>query len=422
MSKQKEKVNKEERNSDIIDEVYNANDFNHLQVPSKISIKTIVICLILCVVLSLLCGLLGGLFILTSQKLTIPFVATWDLSERLPKREITIQTREEITITQDEHITELMEQLGPQLVKIFSKQDVSSLNVIDQINLDKKALGRGSILTNDGWVMTVNGVAEAGQEYLAVTSDNQTYSIEKIVEDPLTGLVFLKLASASKNFSVIKLAEEVASGERILVLKDSKALEVSYVNDIKYQDIKISEDLIMSAEKLQEFILLGKDFDPGLAGGPVINFDGSVVGVLRSLEARTTEEESDLVIEELINTAISVDYFKSAIDQLLKFGEIRRPKLGVEYLNLARASGIVNSRFKDYKKGALLYGTPGLGTVAREAGLKNADVISKVNNDIVNGRYSLTELIQQYLPGDEIELFFMRGETEKVVKVKLGEM
>lgn len=426
--KENEKIENQDKKPGEIDEVYEANDFDHLRVPPKISVKTIVIALLLALVMGGLGGFWGGLFILTSQRFTIPFLATWDFSEKLPKREIVVQTREEVTITQDDRLSELARRASSQIVKIFPARDLAELNIVSQIHLASQSTGQGFLLTNDGWVVTASEAVAKKDDYVAVTSDYLMHKIERIVTDPLINIAFLKLATAGYNFSVVGLAEKekIVFGRKVFIFNDFDTVWLGYISDTRYREITATNDLVMSTEKLQEFLLLSDHFDSRLAGSPVFNLDGLVVGILQTSSPEGGEEgvQSGKRDSPSLSaaTAVSANYLRSATEQLLKFGEIRRPRAGIDYLDLSRASGIVNPRFKDYKKGALLYGTPGLGTPGREAGLRNADLVIKVNNDIVNGRQTLTELIQEYMPGDTVEITFTRGEEEKVVKVELGEM
>lgn len=387
--------------------------FNHLL---KAGTGVLILCLLSSLIIGLLAGFWGGFFVLTTQRISIPFIKSWDLSDKLPKREITIETRQEIKLSDEEYLVELADRLKIQVVKIFPATDVSSANVINQIYLDNQSIRRGFLLTNDGWVMTSGLTSGREKNYLVVTSESLTYKVEKIVVDPLTGVTFLKLVTENKNFPVVKFADEteINFGGKAFIFESFSNLRLSYLRDKKYREINEAADLVFSTEKLPGWLLLNDSFPKNLAGSAVFNLRGSIIGVLQS------DQGAGQSASDQIATAVSANYLRQAIDQLLKFGTIRRPKLGLEYLDLAQTVGIANPKFKDKKDGALIYGSPKTNSPARLAGLRQTDLVLKVNNDLVNGRYGLADLIQGYLPG-EVEITFERDGMEKTVKVKLGE-
>ena len=100
--------------------------------------------------------------------------------------------------------------------------------------------------------------------------------------------------------------------------------------------------------------------------------------------------------------------------------------LGVRYINLAKYPR-VGSDGEIRDKGALLSGFKNLTAVAKgspadKAGLQVGDIIVMVEDELVNGKKTLTQMIQEYNPGEDLKLTISRGNKEKVVEVKLQEL
>ena len=118
-----------------------------------------------------------------------------------------------------------------------------------------------------------------------------------------------------------------------------------------------------------------------------------------------------------------ISHFQAAIKSLLKDRGIKRPSLGVNYLDLS----LLAKENNKYKKGALIYkGGSGVSVIknssAEIAGLKEGDIVIQVDNTEINENNNLTNVIQNYLAGDKINIDYLRGEERREVEVELGEI
>ena len=396
--------------------------------PVHLGWRIILLTIILTLIFGFLAGLGGGLIVLITRTVKIPFYKEFNLDELLPKREITIKTKEVISVLPDEQVEELIKQVENQVVKIFLKKK-DPKKILEQIYRDEESLGQGFILTDDGWVVAY-GSYKTTESYVIATSDKKIYPVKKILLDPLTDTIFLKIEA--KNLEVTKLAEseEISLGQQVLILDGAGQVKVARIQNMNYESgIMNQENSIESTDKFSRFIQLDQEMENIFAGSPVVNLKGSVIGNVgrQKSKVKSHKLEEKKPEKSMINTVIPVTLFKSLINQVLKDGKnlangsyLARPSLGIDYLNLAQSRGITDKRYKDLRRGVLVWGSPVKDSPAEKAGFKNADVILKVNNDLVNGRHSLTELIQEYKVGDKVELTVLRGGKEEKVKVELG--
>lgn len=399
-----------------LEKLYKNHKFNQLEKPVRLGWKTILLSIILALIFGFLAGLSGGLFVLITRSIKIPFYKELNLDEILPKREIVIKTREVVNILPNQQRIELIKQSQNQLVKIFLKKpETAARKILEQIYPDEEILGQGFILTNDGWIISHQEVvSDLKKEYLICTSNKMLHFVEKILIDPLTGVIFLKIET--EGLEVIKLGEkeDITLGEEILIVGGANQAEIRKITKIQNLKITKTEDLIESSDKLSRFIQVDQELPDSFRGAPVINLKGSVIGIL------IKEKEGK------VKNIIPVNYFKSLINQILKEEKnlksgdsLKRPSLGVNYLDLAQARGITDKRFKGLKRGALVWGPPLEESAAFRAEIKNADVILKVNNDSINEHSNLTELIQEYKPNDKVILTILREGKEEKIEVEL---
>lgn len=124
--------------------------------------------------------------------------------------------------------------------------------------------------------------------------------------------------------------------------------------------------------------------------------------------------------------ALPTEYLIPIMGGIIK-NDIKRPELGVNYINLAKYPKVNPKTGEMRDHGALLSGYKNLlavkrGSPADKAGLQVGDIILQVEDELVNGKKTLTQMIQEYSPGSELELLILRGEKERVVKVVLGKI
>ena len=127
-----------------------------------------------------------------------------------------------------------------------------------------------------------------------------------------------------------------------------------------------------------------------------------------------------------IGFAIPVDRAKRDIEQVKNTGKIVYPFLGVRYILITSEIQEKGNLKVDY--GALIVkgenaNEPAVvpGSAADKAGIKEGDIILKLNGEKITSKNSLAKIIQNYSPGDKITLDILRGDKEITVQLTLGE-
>jgi serine protease Do len=160
-----------------------------------------------------------------------------------------------------------------------------------------------------------------------------------------------------------------------------------------------------SDENLTDLFQTDAAINEGNSGGPLVNIDGEVIGV-------NTAIASDA---QNIGFAQPINDLKGLINSVLQGGKLQQPYLGVHYVSLT------NDLAKEFKlkvtrgayvnsgsdQAAVVSGSP-----ADRAGLKDHDVITKVNNITIDDKTSLTAALSRFKVGDKVTLTLSRdGKT-----------
>ncbi|MDD5043884.1 MAG: PDZ domain-containing protein [Patescibacteria group bacterium] len=314
----------------------------------------------------------------------------------------------------------------PRVADIYkSKKNISPTNFIDQLYTAEELLGRGAVLTADGWIVTsAGGVGGHPAEELAVLVDSQIYFPRLLAADSVSGTVYLKIEASNLSVNKFGDSSRMLAGETIFVARNGQ-LTIDYLEDVNFFREIGGDDLVRSSEKMYNSFLLQNPLAADFIGAPVFNATGEIIGIIAAGEG----ENRQLIIP--------LGNFSKSIDGFLKGEKLNRPYLGVKFIDIAAARGVSKKdEFFDIRGiklnslgGAFLYNFPSLrdavtfGSPADKAGLQPKDLIMKVEDTPINGLNNFTSLIQEYAPGEKIKLTILReGNKEVVIEVELGSL
>lgn len=383
-----------------ISDFYQNKDFS-FQKPDRPSKGLVWLVIVWSIVFGLIAGTAASFFILTRETIKIPFSGKEiKLAEFLPAQEFNSITEKNVTVLAETRVADLVKDLSAKTVRIFKAKSEGETSFLEQVYAPWQMLGTGAFVGSDGWLITAYGF-EQGTKYVAVDQDNKILPIEKTINDSITGLGFFKIGEEKVSGFELGKREEITAGRQVAVLDKFQNFHLTEISQVKVRDILKTEDLVYSTDKFSGFLRLGLS-ENSFPQGLIFGLDAKILGFISG------------------GKAIPAWQVQILFDQVLAAQEIKRPVLGLDYLLINEALGLTSPRFKDLKQGAIVYGQPNENSPAWEAGIKNADVIVKVDNIVLDENQNLTYLIQQRMPGDEIVLTILRDKEEKTIKAVLG--
>jgi serine protease Do len=168
-----------------------------------------------------------------------------------------------------------------------------------------------------------------------------------------------------------------------------------------------------SAENLTDLFQTDAAINEGNSGGPLVNINGEVIGINTAVASNAQN----------IGFAQPINDLKAMISSVLDSGQLQQPYLGVRYVSLTndlahqfnlkvnRGAYVVASN----NEPAVLSGSP-----AERAGIKDHDTITKVNNQTIDDKTSLTSALSKYKVGDTVTLTIVREGKTTTLKATLG--
>ena len=150
----------------------------------------------------------------------------------------------------------------------------------------------------------------------------------------------------------------------------------------------------------------------GNSGGPLVNINGEVIGINTAIAGGAQN----------IGFAIPINDIKGLIKTVLNKGKLEQPFLGVRYVSLT--PDIAYELNLDVEQGAYIVpsrGGPSIvaGSPAEKAGLREKDIIVKIDGKTIDEKNSLTSILSQYSVGDTVELTVNRDGQTLTLKATL---
>jgi Do/DeqQ family serine protease len=272
----------------------------------------------------------------------------------------------------------------------------------------RSGTGSGVIYTSDGYILTNNHVVSFADEFEVTLHDNREFSARLIGRDANTDMAVIKIDAKDLPFIELGNSDDVKVGEWALAVGnpfDLTSTVTAGIISAKGRDINI----IKSGKAIESFIQTDAAVNPGNSGGALVDVNGRLIGINSAIATPNG-------VFAGYSFAIPVNLVKRIADDLIKYGEYRRPYLGIDIASmdgsLANKLGIDNVQgvvvMKVYEDGS-----------AANSGLQPKDVITKINGKNVTTTAELRELVGRSEIGETMVLTVMRGGKEKEVSIRL---
>jgi len=281
-------------------------------------------------------------------------------------------------------------------------------DVYRQIPREVKGYGSGVIISNDGYIITNNHVIENAEKIMVKLNDNREFEAEIIGRDPSTDLALLKIKANGLPFITYGDSDNLRLGEWVLAVGNPFNLTSTVTAGVvsaKGRNLGIMD----SNYSIESFIQTDAAVNVGNSGGALVNTKGQLVGITTAIYTPTGVYAGN-------SFAIPVSIVKKVIDDLRLYGVVQRAFLGVG-INEVTAEIAEKAKLKEIK-GVYIAEVYENGA-AKDAGLKEGDVIIKFNGVNVGNVPELLEQVGRYRPGDKVTVTYVRSGKENTVSVTL---
>ena len=287
--------------------------------------------------------------------------------------------------------------------------------------------GSGFIISDDGYILTNDHVVSDAEEITVWLQDRRYFDAELVGTDPSTDVAVIKIDQTDLPTLPFGDSDAVRVGEWVLAVGNpgfgpSSQLDYTVTSGIvsaRGRGLQlIQRELLRNPDfeefagyAIEDYIQTDAVINPGNSGGPMVNLRGQVIGINSAIASRTG-------VWQGYGFAIPVNLARRVMQDLIEYGHIRRPRLGVridevtpetaDYHGLPSVAGVLVQQAEE-------------GLPAAEAGLRQGDVIVAVDGQPVERVPQLQYRIAQYRPGDVVEVRYYRDGDARTAEIRLGE-
>ncbi len=271
--------------------------------------------------------------------------------------------------------------------------------------------GSGVIFSQDGYIVTNNHVVESAEK-IQVIFNKRAYEAELIGTDASTDLAVLKIKESNLPAITLGSSSSLAVGEWVVAVGNPFSLSSTVTVGIvsaKGRRINIVNDKF----PIESFIQTDAAINPGNSGGALVNKNGELIGINTAILSRTGSYTGYAF-------AVPVDIAKKVVNDLIKYGVSQKPIFGgnaIEYDYQNAAKYDIDITGKELK--GVLLGDVDRDGAAYTAGLREGDIITKLNSVDINSESAFEEELSFHSPGDKITITYLRDNKSGTATVTL---
>ena len=279
--------------------------------------------------------------------------------------------------------------------------------------------GTGIIVSENGYILTNKHVVEGSSDISVVTNDGNSYdNVEIITTDPLSDIAILKISNA-KGLKAAELGDSKALniGQQVIAIGNALGeydgtVTSGIISGIG-RTVNASSDDGATKETLTDMIQTDAAINSGNSGGPLVNAQGQVVGVNTAVASEA----------QGIGFAIPISSVKGILKSIAEGKTPNRAYLGANYISVNPQ--VQKAYNLNVSKGALIKNRNGKsvisGSPAQKAGLKDGDIITKIDDIEISKNISLGSLIGEKSAGDKVKITYLRDGKESTSVATLEE-
>jgi S1-C subfamily serine protease len=372
--------------------------------------------------IGILIGIAAGL-ILTSTFSTY-FDGKQDTrSETKPVRAIATTTAavggDNALLPDEQNTIAVFQEVAPSVVFITSKAIRQGFFFSETYEVPAGS-GSGFIWDDRGHIVTNYHVVEDASALTVTLSDHSSYEANVVGVEMSKDIAVLRIEVPSNKLRPVRAGSSASLqvGQKVIAIGNPFGLDQTLTTGVVSalgREIKAG-----NGRTIQDVIQTDAAINPGNSGGPLLDSHGQLIGINTAIYSTSGSSAG-------IGFAVPVNTVNRVVPELIRYGKVIRPGLGVQIMNnneyWTRRLGIEGVIIASVQKGSAAYsaGLRGLQT-NRWGESVLGDVIIGINDKKVKSFGELGDVLDQYKIGDVVTVKILRDGEEKAVRIQLQEV
>jgi len=323
------------------------------------------------------------------------------------------------TVTDEQNNIEIYRTLSPGVVNVHSTSYARDFFGFVE---PQEGSGSGSIIDQDGDILTNYHVIEGAQKLAVSFGGQKNYAAKVVGGDPDTDLAVIKLIETPREpLTIVPLgdSDKLEVGQKVLAIGNPFGLDRTLTTGVisgLQRPIRAR-----NGRPIEGAIQTDASINPGNSGGPLLDSHGRMIGINSQILSPSGASAG-------VGFAVPVNIAKRIVPELVRSGEIRRPKLGITTRDVEALKNQVELPVSD---GVLIYQVAP-GGAAANAGLHGltqtengdveiGDVIVGIDNEKVANTDDLYRILNKHAVSDLVQVQIVRNGRRTSVPVRLTE-
>ncbi|KAJ6949533.1 protease Do-like 1 [Populus alba x Populus x berolinensis] len=309
----------------------------------------------------------------------------------------------------------LFQENTPSVVYITNlavRQDAFTLDVLEV----PQGSGSGFVWDRDGHVVTNYHVIRGASDLKVTLADQSTYDAKVVGFDQDKDVAVLRVDAPKDKLRPIPVgvSADLLVGQKVFAIGNPFGLDHTLTTGV-ISGLRREISSAATGRPIQDVIQTDAAINPGNSGGPLLDSSGSLIGINTAIYSPSGASSG-------VGFSIPVDTVSGIVDQLVRFGKVTRPILGIKFApdQSVEQLGVSGVLVLDAPTNGPA-GKAGLQPTKRDAygRLILGDIITSVNGKKVTNGSDLYRILDQCKVGEQVTVEVLRGDHKEKIPVTL---
>ncbi|XP_016443403.2 protease Do-like 1, chloroplastic [Nicotiana tabacum] len=298
------------------------------------------------------------------------------------------------------------------ITNLASRQDMFTLDVFEV----PQGSGSGFVWDKDGHIVTNYHVIRGASDLRVTLADQTTYEAKVVGFDQDKDVAVLQIDAPKDKMRPIPIgvSADLLVGQKVFAIGNPFGLDHTLTTGV-ISGLRREINSAATGRPIQDVIQTDAAINPGNSGGPLLDSSGNLIGINTAIYSPSGASSG-------VGFSIPVDTVSGIVDQLVKFGKVTRPILGIKFApdQSVEQLGVSGVLVLDAPPNGPA-GKAGLLPTKRDAygRLILGDIITSINGKKVSNGTDLYRILDQCKVGEKVIVEVLRGDQKEKIPVLL---
>ncbi|KAL3378846.1 hypothetical protein AABB24_004662 [Solanum stoloniferum] len=295
------------------------------------------------------------------------------------------------------------------ITNLASRQDMFTLDVFEV----PQGSGSGFVWDKNGNIVTNYHVIRGASDLRVTLADQTTYDAKVVGFDQDKDVAVLHIDAPKDKLRPIPIgvSADLLVGQKVFAIGNPFGLDHTLTTGVIRREINSAA----TGRPIQDVIQTDAAINPGNSGGPLLDSSGNLIGINTAIYSPSGASSG-------VGFSIPVDTVSGIVDQLVQFGKVTRPILGIKFApdQSVEQLGVTGVLVLDAPPNGPA-GKAGLLPTKRDSygRLILGDIITSINGKKVSNGTDLYRILDQCKVGDKVIVEVLRGDQKEKIPVLL---